>query len=91
MEALLEAWGEALDPANKQKAIGVVLKYNRETAEEIVRRQLPATRILMLPAANFRFGKIDVVAWKQTEQIMLAQKMIANPVHVENLLKPVAQ
>ena len=91
MEALLEAWGEALDPANKQKAIDVVLKYNRETAVEIVRRQLPATRSLMLPTADFRFGKIDVAAWKQTEQIMLAQKMIAKPVHVETLLKPVVQ
>jgi NitT/TauT family transport system substrate-binding protein len=65
------------------------LKYNQETPEDIVRQQLPATRILMLPSAGFKFGKIDVTAWKQTEKIMLAQKLIDNPVHIENRLKPV--
>ncbi len=91
MEALLEGWRAALNPANRQKAIAIVLKFNRETPAEIIRRQLPVTRSLMLPTADFQFGKIDVEAWKQTEQIMLAQKLISKPVHVENLLKPVAQ
>ena len=91
MQALLEAWREALDPANSQKAIAVVLKFNRETPADVVRRQLPVTRNLMLPAEDFRFGKIDVAAWKQTEQIMLAQKLISKPVHVETLLKPVVK
>ena len=87
-KALLQAWREALNPKNKDKAIETVLKYNQETLEEIVRKQLPATRILMLPAPDFEFGKIDVAAWKQTEQIMLAQKLIAGPVHIENKLNP---
>jgi len=86
IKALLEAWREALDPENKDKAIETVLKYNPETSQEIVRKQLPATRILMLPEPNFEFGKIDVAAWKQTEQIMLAQKLIAGPVQIENRL-----
>jgi hypothetical protein len=42
----------------------------------------------MLPSAGFQFGKIDVAAWKQTEEIMLTQKLIDNPVHIENRLKP---
>jgi NitT/TauT family transport system substrate-binding protein len=88
-KALLQAWREALNPENKDKAIETVLKYDPETPEEIVRKQLPATRILMLPGSDFEFGKIDVAAWKQTEQIMLAQKLIAKPVHIENLLNPV--
>jgi NitT/TauT family transport system substrate-binding protein len=87
-KALLQAWREALDPENKDKAIETVLKYDQETPEEIVRKQLPATRILMLPGPDFEFGKIDVAAWKQTEQIMLAQKLIAKPVHIENRLNP---
>jgi NitT/TauT family transport system substrate-binding protein len=91
MGALLEGWRAALDPANRQKAIAIVLKFNRETPAEIIRRQLPVTRSLMLPTADFQFGKIDVAAWKQTEQIMLAQKLISKPVHVEDLLKPIAQ
>jgi NitT/TauT family transport system substrate-binding protein len=91
MKALLQAWREALDPANKEKAIETVLKYNKETPEEIVKKQLPATRTLMLPKPDFEFGKIDVAAWKQTEHIMLTQKLIAGPVHIENRLKPAAE
>ena len=88
MKALLEAWREALDPANADKAIETVLKYDPETPEEIVRKQLPATRVLMLPEPDSEFGKIDVAAWKQTEEIMLAQKLIDAPVHIEKILKP---
>ncbi len=89
--ALLQGWREALDPANKETAIQLVLKYNKETPEEIVRQQLPATRILMMPSADLAFGTIDVDAWKQTEEIMLAQKLIPVRVYVEKLLKPINQ
>jgi len=91
MQALMQSWTEALNPENKNQAIETVLKYNQETAEDIVRQQLPATRILMLPSAGFQFGKIDVAAWKQTEEIMLAQKLIDNPVKIENRLKPAVE
>ena len=88
-KALLQGWQEILQPANKEKAIETVLKHNKETPEEIVRQQLPATRILMMPTTDFKFGKIDLVAWKQTEEIMLSQKLIPVPVYVEKLLKPI--
>ncbi len=88
--ALLEGWREALDPANTEKAIQQLLQFDRETPEEIVRQQLPATRTLMLPGPGVEFGRMDVDGWKQTEAIMLAQKLIPAPVNVENLLKPVA-
>ena len=91
MAALLQGWREALDPANKEKAIKTVLQFNRETPEAIVRQQLPVTRRLMLPAADFPFGKIDTAAWKQTEDIMLGQKLIPKSVNVESLLKPVGE
>jgi NitT/TauT family transport system substrate-binding protein len=89
MQALLQAWEEALNPDNEDKAIETVLKYNQETPEEIVRQQLPATRILMLPSAGVQFGQIDIAAWKQTEEIMLAQKVIDNPVDIASRLGPV--
>ena len=89
MQALIQGWEEALDPQNKDKAIETVLRYNQETPEAIVRQQLPATRILMLPSAGLKFGKIDTAAWKQTEAIMLAQKVIEQPVNIETRLKPV--
>jgi NitT/TauT family transport system substrate-binding protein len=87
MKALMEAWREALFPENKAKAIETVLKYNPETPADIVKKQLPATRVLMLPRKDSKFGEIDVAAWKQTEKIMLDQKLIAAPVHIENRLK----
>jgi NitT/TauT family transport system substrate-binding protein len=89
--ALLQGWSEALDPANKEKSIKTILQFNKETPEAIVRQQLPVTRKLMLPEPDFEFGKIDVAAWKQTEQIMLAQKLIEAPVQIENILNPVAE
>ena len=89
--ALLQGWREALNPANKEKAVQTVLQFNKETPEAIVRQQLPVTRRLMLPTAGFPFGKIDVAAWKQTEDIMLSQKLIPKSVRVESLLKPVGE
>jgi NitT/TauT family transport system substrate-binding protein len=89
ISALLRGWRESLAPANKEKAIEVVLQHNRETPEDIVRKQLPVTRKLMMPAPDFEFGKIDTAAWKQTEKIMLDQKLIPAPVNVESLLFPV--
>lgn len=91
MQALIQGWTEALDPENTEKAIATVLKYNQETPEAIVRQQLPATRILMLPSAGFHFGKMDVDAWKQTEKIMLDQKLIDKPVNIAGRLKPVVE
>ena len=89
LKALLQGWQEALDPANAEKSVALVLKYNKETPEEIVRQQLPATRILMMPSTNVEFGTIDTAAWQQTEEIMLAQKLIPVSVYVEKLLKPI--
>jgi NitT/TauT family transport system substrate-binding protein len=87
MKALMGAWREALLPENKDKAIETVLKYDPETPAEIVKKQLPATRILMLPGKDSKFGTIDVAAWQQTEQIMLDQKLIDAPVNIEKRLK----
>ena len=91
MKALMEAWREALHHENKGKAIETVLKYNQETPVEIVKKQLPATRILMLPGKDSEFGKIDVAAWKQTEEIMLDQKLISAPVNIEDRLKQMVE
>jgi NitT/TauT family transport system substrate-binding protein len=87
MTALMQTWREAMLPENSDKAIATVLKYNQETPADIVKKQLPATRILMLPGSDSEFGKIDVEAWKQTEQIMLDQKLIDAPVQIEKRLK----
>ena len=84
--ALRRGWAEALDPANEDKAVAVLLAADRETPEATVRRQLAVTRELMLPGPGFEFGRIDLAAWKQTAEIMAAQKLIGAPVEVNSLL-----
>ena len=49
LDALLRGWREALDPANEEAAVRVLLEADRETPAAVVRRQLPVTRELMLP------------------------------------------
>jgi len=88
VEALSRGWRTSLEPANEKKALETLKQYDKETAPEIQQMQLAATRNLILPAPEIKIGAIDVDAWKQTEAIMLKQKQIEKPVHVENILKP---
>jgi NitT/TauT family transport system substrate-binding protein len=90
MAALLRGWQEALAPANDAQALATMQMYDRDTSMETLHKQLSATRILMTPPPEDAFGAIDVAAWKQTERIMLEQKLIDAPVSVENYLHPQA-
>jgi len=90
MAALLRGWQEALAPANDAQALATIQMYDQDTPPETLHKQLSATRILMTPPPGIVFGAIDVAAWKQTEKIMLEQKLIAAPVSVENFLYPQA-
>ena len=84
--ALHQGWQDALDPQNEEKAVQVLAQLDRETPAAVVRRQLPVTRALMLPAAGATFGKIDLEAWKQTAEIMAAQQLIPAQLNVESVL-----
>ena len=88
ISALLQAWREALDPANKEKAVATIHRFDRDTPIKLIEKQLAATRILMKPSPAVEIGRIDVEAWKQTERIMLEQELIPRPVSVERILKP---
>jgi NitT/TauT family transport system substrate-binding protein len=82
------AWKESMDPANKEKVIETVHRFDRDTPIEIIREQLEITRNLTVPFGDFAkggefFGKIDPAAWKDTEKIMLDQKLIPQPVKIE--------
>jgi NitT/TauT family transport system substrate-binding protein len=85
--ALLKGWRQALDPRNKEEAIATVYQFDRDTPVKIIRKQLTATRKLMRPSGAFQVGRIDVEAWKQTERIMLEQKLIPGPISVEKILR----
>jgi NitT/TauT family transport system substrate-binding protein len=87
--ALIEGWQEAVATENNEKAVSLLRQFDRDTPEEIIRRQLAATRGLIKPGPESDIGRIDISAWKQTEQIMLDQKLISGPVHLDNVLKPI--
>ena len=90
-DALLAAWKEAMDPANHRKTVETVHRFDEETPEDTIGKQLEITRKLIVPGGDFqtggdRIGKIDVEAWKATEKIMLDQKLIPEPVEIEKRL-----
>ncbi|MGB5156971.1 ABC transporter substrate-binding protein [Desulfobacterium sp. N47] len=86
VSALTKAWNEALYPANSDKTIEAIHRFDKDTPVDIIRKQLEITRQLMKPSGNTVFGAIDVNAWKQTERIMLEQKLIPAPVDIEKRL-----
>jgi NitT/TauT family transport system substrate-binding protein len=79
-------------PLNQEKVVETVHRFDLDTPIGIIREQLKITRDLTLPFGDFVkggdfFGKIDLSAWKNTEKIMLDQKLIPKPVKIEKYLK----
>ncbi len=87
LSALLEGWERAMDPAHATDVLRVLSRYDRDTAPDIMAEQLDATRRLVHPP-GMTIGAIDVSAWRQTEEILLQQKVISQPVHIERFLSP---
>jgi NitT/TauT family transport system substrate-binding protein len=87
-KALIEGWQNAVAPENNEKAVSVLRQFDKDTPAEIIRKQLAATRGLIKPGPESVIGSIDIPAWKQTEQIMLDQKLISGLVHLDKVLKP---
>lgn len=86
-KALLQGWEEALEPANEEQVLNTLKQFDKDTAADIMRKQLVITRSLIKPFKDTRIGAIDLEAWQQTEQIMLEQKQIAGPVAVEKVIR----
>ena len=86
MAALLQGWRECLDPANGERTLKTLEAADKDTARDILVEQLEITRRLIKPTAAATVGAIDRAAWRQTEAIMLQQKQIDAPVHVEKVL-----
>ncbi len=86
LNALPNGWEAAKDPANEAAVLSAVEKLDKGTSDDIRRKQLIATRELIKPAASMKIGKIDVNAWEQTEKIMLKEKQIKKPVHIQTRL-----
>jgi NitT/TauT family transport system substrate-binding protein len=88
IRTLLAGWQAAMAPSNESAVIRAVAKYDRDTSEAVMRRQLTATRQMIQPDPDIPIGHIDATAWQQTEQIMIQQGLIPGPVNVIGRLKP---
>ena len=86
--ALLAGWQAAMAPSNESAVIRAVAKYDRDTSEAVMRRQLTATRQMIQPDPGIPIGHIDTTAWQQTEQIMMRQGLIPGPVNVIGRIRP---
>ena len=81
-QALLDGWRAAMAPENESEVIRILTEHDRDTAPAVMRRQLAVTRRMVQPDPAVPMGRIDEAAWQQTEQIMITQKLITNPVNV---------
>ena len=86
--ALMDGWMASCNPANREKALTTLKKYDKDTKDNIMEAQYDATVPLISPTPGFAIGAIDVDGWKQTEAIMLDQGQIKKPVNVEKALRP---
>ena len=84
--ALLSGWQSAINPQNEKDALSVLKKYDRDTPSDIRKKQLDETRNLIIPETGKQLGEIDILAWQQTEQIMINQKLISKKVSIEKYL-----
>ena len=89
--ALLRGWKAAMDPVNASKAVETLRRYDKDSSVETLQRELAITRSLVQPDAAIPIGFIDTAAWKQTEQIMVAQGLVPTSGHVEKALREILQ
>jgi NitT/TauT family transport system substrate-binding protein len=87
LTALLQGWEFSMDPANEEQVLAQIKKRDKGTKDDIRKKQLVATRMLIKPSDQVKIGTIDINAWKQTEAIMVRENQIKKPVQVEKRLK----
>lgn len=84
--ALLRGWKAAMDPDNANQALETLRRYDKDSSLATLQQELAITRSLVQPDAAIPIGFIDTAAWKQTEQMMVAQRLVPTPVDVEGAL-----
>ena len=88
MAALMKGWRESMNPANRSSALKILARFDKDTPPEMLAQQFDTTVELVKPQRDTEVGKIDTEAWRMTEQIMLDQQQIKQPVGVVDVLKP---
>ena len=87
VQALIQGWEFAMDPANEAGVLSIIRKKDKGTSDHIRQLQLAATRPLVKPSEDAAIGSIDVTAWEQTETIMVNAGQVKGPVHIITRLK----
>ncbi|MFZ0242867.1 MAG: ABC transporter substrate-binding protein [Desulfobacterales bacterium] len=87
--ALLKGWRSALEPANADRALETLRRYDKDSSQGVLREELAVTRSLVQPDPAIPIGTIDTAAWKQTEQIMVTQGLVPAPVRIESVLREI--
>ncbi|MDL2330028.1 ABC transporter substrate-binding protein [Desulfosarcina sp. OttesenSCG-928-A07] len=88
VSALLEGWKMAMDPAHGEDTMAVLSRYDKDTPDALLRRQIAVTRKLVQPDPALPIGHIDIAAWEATEAIMVKQGLIEKPVGIGKGLRP---
>lgn len=88
IRALMSGWQAAMDLENESVVVRTLGEYDRDTSEAVLHRQLTITRQMIQPDPHVGLGHIDLAAWRQTERIMVQQKLIPGPVNVTEKLNP---
>ena len=89
LKALLEGWQLAMAPSNQKRTIDTLRQFDADTPVPVLKKQLEATRRLVLASDGIAVGTIQLKDWRQTEAIMLSQGLIPEPVNIEQSLKPI--
>jgi NitT/TauT family transport system substrate-binding protein len=87
LAALLKGWEMAMDPANAEKTVQIIHRFDDGTPIDVIRKQLELTRKFIKPVKDLKIGTIDIPAWKQTEQIMIDQQLILRPVNIRTRIR----
>ena len=86
VEVLLAGWTQAMDPGREREVALAVHQFDRDTDVETIRKQLRSTRSMVVPDNGARIGKIDIMAWQETAQIMYDQNLLKKEVDVSSIL-----
>ncbi len=87
--ALLKGWRAALEPANTDRALETLRRYDKDSSAGVLREELAVTRSLVQPDPAIPIGYIDTAAWQQTERIMVDQGLVPAAVGVESVLREI--
>jgi len=80
LNAIIKGWTAALASKNLAQSVAIIHSFDNATDLHLIEKQVISSRTLMIPSDNRPLGTINTADWKQTEQFLLDQKIIAKPV-----------